>query len=94
MLLLTACVTTTVFRQNCRLFSDYYIPTKEDRYAVNEVNISEESLIQQEKRTLIMREIPEVAAEHLLSHKDALAACDIAVFVYDRCVTSGEKRSG
>lgn len=31
-----------------------------------------------------MREIPEEVVGQLLSNKDALAACDIAVFVHDR----------
>nr|XP_043626591.1 mitochondrial Rho GTPase 1-like [Erigeron canadensis] len=41
------------------------------------------------KKNLILREIPEDRIESLLIHKDALAACDIAVFVYD----SLDKRS-
>lgn len=38
----------------------------------------------QGKKTLILREIPEEGVSKLLSKKDSLAACDIAVFVYDR----------
>ena len=36
------------------------------------------------KRTLILREIPEDGATKFLSNQDCLAACDVAVFVYDR----------
>lgn len=39
---------------------------------------------QQGKKTLILREIPDEVVGRLLSNKDALAACDVAVFVYDR----------
>ncbi|KAJ9541075.1 hypothetical protein OSB04_027581 [Centaurea solstitialis] len=35
------------------------------------------------KKTLILREIPEDAIENLLIDQDALATCDIAVFVHD-----------
>jgi len=35
-----------------------------------------------------LREIPEDAIGRLLLKKDALAACDIAVFVHDRCQES------
>lgn len=36
------------------------------------------------KKTLVMREIPEDGVEKFLRNKEALAACDIAVFVHDR----------
>lgn len=36
------------------------------------------------KNFLIMREVPEDSVERLLSTKESLAACDIAIFVYDR----------
>lgn len=32
----------------------------------------------------MLREIPEEGVKELLSKKDALAACDVAVFVHDR----------
>ncbi|KAK6141404.1 hypothetical protein DH2020_024852 [Rehmannia glutinosa] len=35
------------------------------------------------KKTLILREIPEDGVKKLLSNKESLAACDVAVFVYD-----------
>lgn len=36
------------------------------------------------KKTLILQEIPEDGVKKLLSNKESLAACDVAVFVYDR----------
>lgn len=38
------------------------------------------------KKTLVLREIPEDGIKKLLSTKESLASCDIAVFVYDRLV--------
>lgn len=40
------------------------------------------------KKTLVMREVPEDEVRPMLSNKESLAACDIAVFVYDRYNTS------
>ena len=39
---------------------------------------------QRTKKTLVLREIPEDGVKKFLSSKDALAPCDIAVFVHDR----------
>ncbi|XP_024977866.1 mitochondrial Rho GTPase 1-like isoform X1 [Cynara cardunculus var. scolymus] len=61
-----------------RPFAEGYTPTTEERYAVNVVDQPDGR-----KKTLILREIPEEAIEKLLVEKDALAACDIAVFVHD-----------
>ena len=36
------------------------------------------------RKTLVLREIPEDEVKNLLSDKKSLAACDVAVFVYDR----------
>lgn len=36
------------------------------------------------KKMLVMREILEGAVHNLLANKEFLAACDVAVFVYDR----------
>ena len=36
------------------------------------------------KKTLVMREVPEDGVKALLSNKESLAACDIAIFVHDR----------
>lgn len=41
-------------------------------------------IVQGTRRTLILREIPEDGVKKLLSNRDCLAACDVAVFVYDR----------
>ncbi|XP_024975229.1 mitochondrial Rho GTPase 1-like [Cynara cardunculus var. scolymus] len=61
-----------------RQFSEVYTPTTEERYTVNIVDQPGGT-----KKTLILREIPEDAIGNFLSHKDALAMCDIAVFVHD-----------
>ncbi|KAK9083082.1 hypothetical protein Scep_029553 [Stephania cephalantha] len=37
-----------------------------------------------EKKTLVLREIPEDEVRKLLSNKESLAACDVAIFVHDR----------
>ncbi|KAL6146607.1 hypothetical protein ACLB2K_057285 [Fragaria x ananassa] len=62
----------------CRPFSDNYHPTTEERYAVNHVDQPGGT-----KKFLVLREVPEDGVSKLLSSKDALAACDIAVFVHD-----------
>lgn len=36
------------------------------------------------RKTLVLREIPEDGVKKLLSDKECLAACDVAVCVYDR----------
>ncbi|XP_021898053.1 mitochondrial Rho GTPase 2 isoform X2 [Carica papaya] len=61
-----------------RKFSDDYIPTTEERYAANVVE-----QLGGVKKTLILREIPEEIVKKLLSNKESLAACNVAVFVYD-----------
>ncbi|KAL8193915.1 hypothetical protein R6Q57_026157 [Mikania cordata] len=61
-----------------RQFSEVYTPTTEERYTVNTVDQPDGT-----KKTLILREIPEDAIEKLVIHKEALAACDVAVFVHD-----------
>lgn len=45
------------------------------------------------KNILIMREVPEDSVERLLSTKESLAACDIAVFVYDSSDESSWQRA-
>jgi len=42
------------------------------------------SATQGARKTLVLREIPESKVSNVLSKKDYLAACDVAVFVYDR----------
>lgn len=44
------------------------------------------SLLQGNKKTLILQEIPEDGAKKFLSSKESLAATDVAVFLYDRWV--------
>ncbi|KAK9050430.1 hypothetical protein SSX86_030600, partial [Deinandra increscens subsp. villosa] len=61
-----------------RSFSEVYMPTNEEQYTVNIVSQPDGT-----EKTLILREIPEDSVEKLLSHQDALAACDVAVFVHD-----------
>ncbi|XP_052193595.1 mitochondrial Rho GTPase 1-like [Diospyros lotus] len=61
-----------------RPFSDDYIPTTDEQYAVNVVDLPGGT-----KRTLVLHEMPEEGVQKLLSKRDTLAACDIAVFVHD-----------
>jgi len=42
--------------------------------------------VQVTPKILVLREIPEDRLPELLSTQDCLAACDVAVFVYDRWV--------
>ncbi|XP_062084733.1 mitochondrial Rho GTPase 1-like [Humulus lupulus] len=71
-----------------RPFSDTYNPTTEDRYAVNVVDQPGGT-----KKTLVLREIPEDGVGKLLSSKESLAACDVAVFVHDSSDESSWKRA-
>ncbi|KAK8949923.1 Rac-like GTP-binding protein 1 [Platanthera guangdongensis] len=61
-----------------RPFSEKYTPTTSERFAANVVELPGGI-----KKTLVMREIPEDSVRTLLSNKESLAACDIAVFVHD-----------
>lgn len=71
-----------------RPFSDVYVSTTDERYAVNVVDQPGQT-----KKTLALREIPEDGIEKLLNKKDALAACDIAVFVHDSSSESSWTRA-
>ncbi|KAK1294991.1 Rac-like GTP-binding protein RAC2 [Acorus calamus] len=71
-----------------RTFSDEYQPTINQRFAVNMVELSGGA-----RKTLIMREIPEDGVSPLLANKDSLAACDIAVFVYDSSDVNSWRRT-
>lgn len=62
-----------------RPYSEAYNPTNEDRYAVNVVDISREN-----RKYLVLKEIPEGEVASLVADKESLASCDIAVFVHDR----------
>ncbi|OMO58971.1 EF hand associated, type-1 [Corchorus capsularis] len=59
-------------------FSDSYFPTTDEKYDVNFVEH-----LGGIKKTLVLREIPEDGVSKVLFRKDSLAACDIAIFVYD-----------
>ncbi|KAL5716764.1 hypothetical protein ACHQM5_009887 [Ranunculus cassubicifolius] len=52
-----------------------YARTTSERIAVNYDQV--------EKKTLVLREIPEDAVKDLLVNKESLATCDVAVFVHD-----------
>uniref|UniRef100_A0A5B7A3M3 Mitochondrial Rho GTPase n=1 Tax=Davidia involucrata TaxID=16924 RepID=A0A5B7A3M3_DAVIN len=72
-----------------RYFSDVYTSTTDERYAVNVVD-----QLGGTKKTLVLREIPEDdGVRKLLSMKESLAACDIAVFVHDSSDESSWKRA-
>ncbi|CAO2836671.1 unnamed protein product [Amaranthus hypochondriacus] len=61
-----------------RRFSEKYGANAEERYAVNVVEGPKGV-----KKFLILREIPEDKIKSILSAKESLAACDVAIFVYD-----------
>ncbi|KAH7543078.1 mitochondrial Rho GTPase 1 [Ziziphus jujuba] len=71
-----------------RPLPDVYTPTTEDRYAANIVEQPGGTL-----KTLVLREIPEDGVRKLLSSKESLAACDVAVFVHDSSDESSWKRA-
>ncbi|KAL0371318.1 UNVERIFIED_CONTAM: Mitochondrial Rho GTPase 1 [Sesamum angustifolium] len=47
------------------------------------LNLHMQEFIRGNKKTLILLEVPEDGVKKLLSNKESLAACDVAVFVYD-----------
>ncbi|KAK4355530.1 hypothetical protein RND71_024501 [Anisodus tanguticus] len=61
-----------------RPFSENYAATTDEHYAVNVVD-----RLGRTKKTLVLREIPEDEVKMLLSNKESLASCDVAVVVYD-----------
>ncbi|KAF5206566.1 Mitochondrial rho gtpase [Thalictrum thalictroides] len=61
-----------------RPFSESYASTPKERFAAKVVNLPEG-----DKKTLILREIPEDGVRHLLSNTKSLAACDVAIFLHD-----------
>ncbi|PPS04724.1 hypothetical protein GOBAR_AA15914 [Gossypium barbadense] len=71
-----------------RPYLDSYSPTADEQYAVNVVELPGGI-----KKTLVLREIPEDGVSKLLSSKESLAPCDIAVFVYDSSDESSWKRA-
>ncbi|CAN4091538.1 unnamed protein product [Withania somnifera] len=61
-----------------RPFSENYVMTTDEHYAVNVVD-----RLGGTKKTLVLREIPEDEVKMILSTKESLASCDVAVFTYD-----------
>ncbi|PIA49021.1 hypothetical protein AQUCO_01300106v1 [Aquilegia coerulea] len=61
-----------------REISESYVSTPEECFAANVVIDSEGT-----KKTLVLREIPEDGFKLLMSNKDSLADCDVAIFVHD-----------
>ncbi|KAK8467891.1 hypothetical protein PHAVU_007G171800 [Phaseolus vulgaris] len=61
-----------------RPFSNNYTPTTVEQYATNVIELKGVT-----RKILILREIPEDGLPEFLSNQDCLAACDVAVFVYD-----------
>ncbi|KEH23750.1 putative small GTPase superfamily, EF-hand domain pair [Medicago truncatula] len=61
-----------------RPFSNNYTPTTVEKFAANAIE-----LIGGTRKTLVLREIPESEVSKFLSNQDYLAACDVAIFVYD-----------
>ncbi|KAG5414070.1 hypothetical protein IGI04_001637 [Brassica rapa subsp. trilocularis] len=73
---------------NCFLGRSHADNPGSTAYAANMVDESGGS-----KKTLVMREIPEDGAKGIFSSKESLAACDIALFVYDSSDESSRKRA-
>ncbi|KAL4308804.1 hypothetical protein GQ457_01G053260 [Hibiscus cannabinus] len=71
-----------------RSFSSNYTPTNDVCYVANVVE-----QIGGSQKTLILQEIPEDGVKQLLSNKECLAACDVAVFLYDSSDEYSWKRS-
>ncbi|KAK9756747.1 hypothetical protein RND81_01G118300 [Saponaria officinalis] len=71
-----------------RPFSDAYNHNADERYAVNVVDGPAGS-----QKFLVLREIPEDKVKNLLSDKESLAACDVALFVYDSTDESSFKKT-
>ncbi|XP_026453184.1 mitochondrial Rho GTPase 1-like isoform X1 [Papaver somniferum] len=68
--------------------SDAYSPTTTECFATNTVNH-----LGGNKKTLILREIPEDGVKRLLSSKESLADCDVAIFVHDSSDEKSWKRA-
>lgn len=71
-----------------RPFVDSEASKTDDRYAVNVV-VNEKT---RTKKTLILREIPETSVKTILQDKESLAACDVAVFLFDSSDESSWKK--
>ncbi|EXB39367.1 Mitochondrial Rho GTPase 1 [Morus notabilis] len=68
--------------------SSYLTSTTSERFAVNVVN-----QVGGNKKTLILREIPEDGFKKFLSNNEFLGPCDVAVFLYDSSDEYSWKRS-
>ncbi|KAJ8772033.1 hypothetical protein K2173_027210 [Erythroxylum novogranatense] len=71
-----------------RPYSDSHTSSAEESYATNVVDLPGGI-----KKTLVLKEIPEGGIKKLLSSKESLAPCDIAVFVYDSSDEPSWKRT-
>ncbi|KAI3975789.1 hypothetical protein MKX01_023215 [Papaver californicum] len=71
-----------------RPFSEAYSPTTTEHFATNTVDH-----LGGNKKTLILREIPEDGVKRLLSSKESLAECDVAIFVHDSSDEKSWKRA-
>ncbi|XP_078444372.1 MIRO-related GTP-ase 1 [Wolffia australiana] len=71
-----------------RPFSDKYTSTTQQRFSANVVDLPKG-----EKKTLVLREIPEEEVKTLLTVNDSLAPCDVAVFVHDSSDEESWKRA-
>lgn len=71
-----------------RPFQDKYTLTSDECFAVNAVDQHRGT-----KKTLVLREIQEDEVKSFLYSKESLAACDVAVFVYDSSDEYSLKRS-
>ncbi|XP_061358130.1 mitochondrial Rho GTPase 2-like isoform X2 [Gastrolobium bilobum] len=73
-----------------RPFSNNYTPTTVEQYAASIIDLTG---VRGTKKTLVLREIPEDGVSNFLSNQDCLAACDVAVFVYDSSQEYSWKKS-
>ncbi|XP_044486643.1 mitochondrial Rho GTPase 2-like [Mangifera indica] len=71
-----------------RPFSENYYPTTSEQYAANVVD-----QLGGTKKTIILQEIPEDGVKKVISNKEYLATCDVALFVYDSSVEYSWKRT-
>ncbi|CAN1784019.1 Mitochondrial Rho GTPase 1 [Linum perenne] len=66
-----------------------HVSTTQEKFAVNAVELPNKGT----KKTLVLKEIPEDDVKVMLSNKESLASCDIAVFVYDSSDESSWRRA-
>ncbi|KAF6139956.1 hypothetical protein GIB67_023052 [Kingdonia uniflora] len=69
-----------------RPFLGSYSSTIKERFAVKCVDY-----VLGTRKTLVLREIPEDEVRYLVSDKESLAACDVAIFIYDSSEKSWNK---